>query len=127
MKKLLLEILIFLNLLLVISTAVNVVQKLTLISGPSAHIIIALINILVIFGYIGVLNTLFLKKKFYVGRIIYITTASVCQFVILVLSFLAYFNIMSYSLVIVIIYAISGFITMVNFSCAVLVIVEQQR
>ena len=124
MDKLLMKILIMMNLLLTISPAVNACQKLNMIEGPPAHIIISLLSEIVLFGYIGVLNAIFLKKKFYRGRVLYIDGACSCQFVILILSFLSYLKIISYNLAIVIIYAIMGLITMINFTCAVIVVIE---
>lgn len=127
MDKLLVQILVLVNMLLLISTVINVVHKLQLISGPNAHIAIAILSLLVLFGYSGVLNTVFLKRRFYRGRVYYIAIAAATQFTILILSFLSYYNVMTYFLAIAIIHALMGFITMVNFTCAVIVVIEQQR
>ena len=126
MDKFLLQLLILINLLMVINTVINVIHKLTIIHGPNAHIAMAIRSLLVLFGYSGVLNTLFLKRKFYRGRIYYIVFAAAAQVVILVLSFLSYYYVMTYFCAIAIIHAIMGIIVMVNFTCAVIVIVEQQ-
>ena len=127
MEKLLIQITVLVNFLLVISTVINVIHKLKIIQGPNAHIAIAILSILVLFGYSGILNTIFLRRKFYLGRIIYIGLAVSCQVVILTLSFLSYYNIMTYFDAIAIIHAIMGLIVMINFTCAVIVVIEQQR
>ena len=127
MDALLIRILVLVNMLLVVSTVINVIHKLRIISGPNAHIAIAILSLLVLFGYSGVLNTIFLKRRFYRGRIWYLTVASFTQLVILILSFLSYYNVMTYFTAIAVIHALMGFITMVNFSCAVIVVIEQQR
>ena len=126
MDSFLLKILVLVNALLVISTVINVIHKLKIIQGPNAHIAIAILSILVLFGYSGVLNTLFLGRRFHRGRIIYLVIAGLSQVVILILSFLALYNVMTYFNAIAIIHAIAGFITMVNFTCAVIVVYEQQ-
>lgn len=126
MDPFLLKILVLVNILLVISTIINVIHKLEIIQGPNAHIAIAILSILVLFGYSGVLNTVFLKRRFHRGRIIYLLVAGASQLAILILSFLSYYNVMTYFLAIAIIHAIMGFITMVNFTCAVIVVYEQQ-
>lgn len=122
MDPFLLKILVLINILLVISTVVNVIHKLTLISGPNAHIAIAILSLLVLFGYSGVLNTIFLKRRFHRGRYYYLVIAGGSQIVILILSFLSYYHVMTYFLAIAIIHAIMGFITMINFTCAVIVV-----
>lgn len=127
MDALLIRILVLVNMLLVVSTVINVIHKLRIISGPNAHIAIAILSLLVLFGYSGVLNTIFLKRRFYRGRIWYLTFASFTQLIILILSFLSYYNVMTYFTAIAVIHALMGFITMVNFSCAVIVVIEQQR
>lgn len=127
MDPLLLRILVIVNLLLIISTILNVIHKLTIINGPNAHIAIAILSLLVLFGYSGVLNTMFLKRKFHTGRTIYLVVAGASQLAILILSFLSYYNVMTYFDAIAIIHAIMGFITIINFTCAVLVVDEQQK
>ena len=126
MESFLIQILVLVNMLLVISTVINVIHKLKIIQGPNAHIAIAILSLLVLFGYSGVLNTIFLKRRFYRGRIIYLILASVSQGVILILSFLSFYNVMTYFDAIAIIHAIMGVIVMINFTCAVIVIREQQ-
>ena len=127
MEPFLIRILVLINMLLVISTVINVIHKLKIIQGPNAHIAIAILSLLVLFGYSGVLNTVFLKRRFYRGRIIYIVLAALSQGIILILSFLSYYNVMTYFDAIAIIHAIMGIIVMINFTCAVIVIREQQE
>lgn len=100
MDPFLLKILFLVNAMLVISTTVTVVYKLGMINGPNAHIVIAILSILVLIGYTGVLNAVFLQKRFRQGRIFYILVAALIQFTILVLSFLSVYNVLQYSLVI---------------------------
>ena len=127
MDPLLLRILVIVNILLIISTIINVIHKLTIIHGPNAHIAIAILSLLVLFGYSGVLNTMFLKRKFHTGRTLYLVIAALSQLTILVLSFLSFYNVMTYFDAIAVIHAIMGFITIINFTCAVLVVDEQQK
>ena len=127
MDPMLLRILIVVNALLIISTVINVIHKLKIINGPNAHIAIAILSLLALFGYSGVLNTLFLKRRFHLGRKLYLLIAGLSQLVILILSFLSYYNVMTYFVAIAVIHALMGFITIINFSCAVLVVYEQQE
>jgi multisubunit Na+/H+ antiporter MnhF subunit len=127
MDPLLLRILVIMNVLLAISTVVNVIHKLTIINGPNAHIAIAILSLLVLFGYSGVLNTMFLKRRFHLGRRLYLAVAGLSQITILILSFLSYYGVMTYFDAIAIIHALMGFITILNFTCTVLVVDEQQK
>ena len=127
MDAFLLRILVIVNILLVMSTVINVIHKLKIIQGPNAHIVIAILSILVLFGYSGILNTLFLRRKFYKGRIYYLLIAGLSQLIILLLSFLSFYKIMTYFDAIAIIHALLGFITIVNFTCAVWVVSDQQK
>ena len=122
MDPLLLRILVVVNALLIISTVINVIHKLKIINGPNAHIAIAILSLLALFGYSGVLNTLFLKRRFHLGRKLYLLIAGLSQLIILLLSFLSYYNVMTYFVAIAVIHALMGFITIINFSCAVLVV-----
>lgn len=127
MDSFLLRILVIVNILLVMSTVINVIHKLKIIQGPNAHIVIAILSIIVLFGYSGILNTLFLRRRFYKGRIYYLLIAGLSQVIILVLSFLSYYNVMTYYDAIAIIHGLLGFITIVNFTCAVWVVSDQQK
>lgn len=127
MDSFLLRILVIVNILLVMSTVINVIHKLKIINGPNAHIVIAILSIIVLFGYSGILNTLFLRRRFYKGRIYYLLIAGLSQVIILVLSFLSYYNVMTYYDAIAIIHGLLGFITIVNFTCAVWVVSDQQK
>jgi len=87
----------------------------------------ALLCIVILLGYSGILNTIFLKRKFQFGRKLYLTIAISSQIVVLVLSLLSYYDVMTYFVSIAIIHAIFGIIVMVNFTCAVLCVDEQQK
>ena len=121
------KILVFMVALQVMSTIVNVIHKLRLIDGPPAHVAIAILSMIVLFGYSGILNTLFLQKKFFMGRIIYMVVAMGSQLVILLLSIFAWVGVMTYFNAIAIIHGIVGFITIINFYCAVIVVDVQQK
>ena len=122
----LIKFLVFVNVVQFINTVLNVIHKLGIIHGPNAHIAMALLCMIILMGYSGILNTLFLKRKFSFGRILYLVLAIVSQVVILILSFLAFANIMTYFDAIAIIHGIFGFIVIINFTAAVLVVDEQQ-
>jgi hypothetical protein len=80
----------------------------------------ALLCIIILLGYSGILNTIFLKRKFQFGRKLYLSIAITSQIAVLILSFLSYYDVMTYFLAIAIIHAIFGFIVMINFTSAVL-------
>ena len=86
----------------------------------------ALLSIIILLGYSGILNTVFLKRKFHFGRILYLSVAIFCQSLVMTFSFLAYYKVMTYFIAIAIIHALFGFIVMINFTSAVLVVHEQQ-
>ena len=123
----LLKLLVFVNVIQFFNTVLNVTHKLGLIASPNAHIAMAILSIIVLMGYSGVLNTIFLKRKFSFGRILYLAIAIVCQIIILILSILSGANVIQYFDAIAIIHGIVGFITIINFTAAVLVVDEQQR
>jgi hypothetical protein len=126
MDPFLIRLLIFLNILNVFNTILNVIHKLEYIHGPSAHMAMAFLSIIILLGYSGILNTVFLKRKFHCGRIFYLVIAVTCQCIVLVFSFLSYYEIITYFKAIAIIHALFGFITMINFTAAVMVVHEQQ-
>lgn len=103
------------------------IHKLGKIPSSNAHIAMAILSIIVLMGYSGVLNTIFLQRKFTFGRMLYLSIAIVSQIVILVLSCLSYANVITYFDAIAIIHGIVGFITIINFTAAVIVVDEQQR
>lgn len=110
-----------------INTTLNVIHKLGKIPSSNAHIAMAILSIIVLMGYSGVLNTIFLQRKFTFGRMLYLSIAIVSQIVILILSCLSYANVITYFDAIAIIHGIVGFITIINFTAAVIVVDEQQR
>ena len=126
MDEMLMKILVFITALQIINTVINVIHKLRYIHGPPAHVAIAILSMLILFGYSGILNSLFLKRKFSVGRIAYIVVAVTSQFVILSLAIMAWTKFITYYLAIAIIHGIMGFIVAINFICAVAVVHEQQ-
>ena len=87
----------------------------------------AILSIISLMGYSGILNTIFLRRKFHFGRILYLLLAILSQIVILILSILAFAKVMTYFDAIAIIHALVGFITIINFTAAVLVVDEQQK
>ena len=127
MEDSLFKLLIFVNIIQFLNTVLNVVHKLGLILSPNAHIAMAILSIIVLMGYSGVLNTIFLKRKFSFGRVFYLVIAIISQVVIFILSFLSFYNIIGYPDAIAIIHGIVGFITIINFTAAVLVVDEQQK
>lgn len=127
MKDSLLKLLFFINIIQFINTVVNVMHYLTLIHGPNAHIVIAILSIVGLMGYSGVLNAIFLKRKLELGRILFLILAMFVQIVILILSILAFSNIISYFASVAIIHGLVGLISIFNFTAAVLVVHEQQK
>lgn len=96
MDPALFKLLVFINVIQVMNTFLNVIHKLKLIQGPNAHIAMAILSMISLAGYSGVLNTIFLKRRFHFGRILYMVVAMLAQAVILVLSILAFDNVMTY-------------------------------
>lgn len=127
MDESLIKFLVFINAINVINTVLNVVHKLGIIQGPNAHIAMAILSLISLAGYSGILNTIFLRRKFHMGRILYLLLAILAQVVILILSILSFANVMTYFDAIAIIHALYGFITIINFTAAVLVVAEQQK
>ena len=121
------KMLVFMTILQIFSTIINVIHKLKLISGPNAHVAIAILSMIVLFGYSGILNTLFLRRKFLLGRIIYMGFAMISQLAILMLSIFAWVGVMSYFNAIAIIHGLMAFITIINFAAAVMVVDEQHQ
>ena len=87
----------------------------------------AILSMIALAGYSGILNTIFLKRKFLFGRILYMVLAMAAQVVILILSIMAFDSIMTYFEAIAIIHALVGFITVINFTAAILVVDDQQK
>ena len=56
----------------------------------------AILSMISLAGYSGVLNTIFLRRKFIFGRILYMVIAMAAQVVILILSIMAFDAIMTY-------------------------------
>lgn len=82
----------------------------------------AILSMMILGGYSGILNTIFLNRKFTVGRIAYIAGAILGQASILILSILAWVKIITYFLAIAIIHGLLGLIVALNFVCAVHVV-----
>lgn len=80
----------FLSALGIFNTIINVLNKLNLLDGPPTRVAQAVLSIIVLFGYTGVLNTVFLKKKFMLGRLIFMVFAIISQIVILTLAILSW-------------------------------------
>ena len=82
----------------------------------------AILSLIALAGYSGILNTIFLRRKFHMGRILYLVLAILSQVIILILSILSFDNVISYLDAITTIHALVGFITVINFTAAVLVV-----
>ena len=121
------KMLLFITFLSIINTFINVIHKMELIHGPPAHVAMAILCMIILFGYSGILNTLFLKRRFMLGRIAYMIVAMGSQSVVLILSILAWMEIITYLHAIAIIHAIFGFIVTINFMCAVWCVEEQRK
>ena len=127
MNEALLKMLAFITALQIFNTIINVIHKLEIIHGPPAHVAIAILSMIIIFGYSGILNQLFLNRKLQLGRKIYLSFAFTSQLVILTLAILAWVEVITYFHAIAVIHAILGLIVAVNFVGAVLVVDEQER
>ena len=90
------KLLIFINAVQIINTILNVIHKLKLIQGPNAHIAMAILSMISLAGYSGVLNTIFLRRKFLLGRIFYMVIAMGAQVAILILSIMSFIQVMTY-------------------------------
>ena len=96
MDDALFKLLIFINAVQVINTILNVIHKLKIIQGPNAHIVMAILSLIALAGYSGVMNTIFLRRKFIFGRYFYMLIAIASQVAILVLSIMSYIGAMTY-------------------------------
>lgn len=121
------KLLIFINAVQIINTILNVIHKLKIIHGPNAHIAMAILSMISLAGYSGILNTIFLRRKFMFGRIFYMSIAMGAQVAILILSIMSFDKIMTYFEAIAIIHGLVGFITIINFTAAVMVVDEQHK
>lgn len=126
MDETLKKVLVFIVALQIMNTVVNVLHKLEYLQGPPSHVAMAILSTMILFGYSGILNSIFLKRRFTIGRIAYIIGAVTGQLSILVLSILSWVNIMTYFVAIAIIHGIMGLIITLNFICAVHVVHEQK-
>ena len=122
MDPALFKLMMFINAIQVINTILNVIHKLRIIQGPNAHIAMAILSMISLAGYSGILNTIFLKRKFMFGRIFYMVIAMSAQVAILILSIMSFDKIMTYFEAIAIIHGLVGFITVINFTAAVMVV-----
>ena len=122
MDPALFKLMMFINAIQVINTILNVIHKLRIIHGPNAHIAMAILSMISLAGYSGILNTIFLKRKFMFGRIFYMVIAMSAQVAILILSIMSFDKIMTYFEAIAIIHGLVGFITVINFTAAVMVV-----
>lgn len=127
MNETLIKFLFFFNVVNGINTFINVLHKMGKLYGPTAHIAMAILSMIALLGYSGILNTIFLRRKFHFGRYLYLFLAMLSQIIILILSILSFANVMTYFDAIAIIHAFYGFITIINFTAAVLVVAEQQE
>lgn len=126
MDERLMKILAFIVALQIMSTTINVLHKLEYLSGAHSHVAMAILSTMILLGYSGILNTIFLKRKFTAGRIAYIIGAFLGQLTILILSIMAWVGVVTYFSAIAIIHGIMGLIVTLNFVCAVHVVHEQK-
>jgi hypothetical protein len=119
---------VFVTLLQIFNTIIGVLDKLKHIDGPPARFACALLNILVLLGYSGILNTIFLKRNLQRARIVYLFIAIAIQITILILAILSWTeSILTYYVANAVIQGLTGILTAINLICTVFVVNEQHE